>query len=164
MEYHIGVDLGRIPVKDAAGPDDYPHLKKVEHRAKMAGYFGIKKQDIGHTYYLGKNYEKSIEKLESVSSKEQNEKFDKLLKEFLRFDLESSEIIATLYAGWNNLLLEGKTPNDEEIVYESRENWSKRKLTIPRERFFKALEWMRKDEIGLVPSGIGLKVEKPRKS
>jgi len=164
MEYHIGVNLGRVPVKDPAGPDDYPHLKKVEHRAKMAGYFGVKKQEIGHTYYLNKNHQKAIDKLESVISKEQNEKFDKLLNEFLRFDLESSEIIATLYSGWNNLLIDGKTPSDEEIVYESRENWSKRKLKIPRERFFKALEWMRKEEIALIPIGNGLKVEKPRKS
>jgi len=89
---------------------------------------------------------------------------DRLLDMFLKFDLEHSEIVATLYAGWNNLLLDGKTPSDEEIVYESRENCPKRKLGIERESFFKVLNWMRKKEIGLIPSGNGLKVEKPRKS
>lgn len=82
---------------------------------------------------------------------------------FLKFDLERAEIIATLYAGWNNLLIDGKMPTDDEIVYESRENWSKRKLTIDRERFYKALQWMRKDEISIVPIGFGTKVLKPNK-
>jgi hypothetical protein len=61
--------------------------------------------------------------------------------------------MATLFAGWNNLLLEGKQPTDEEIVYESRENWSERKLGIDRELFFKALSWMKEHE--LVPTGKG---------
>ena len=36
VEAHLGIDLGRTPVKDAAGPNDYPHLKRVEYRARKA--------------------------------------------------------------------------------------------------------------------------------
>src|SRR3546814_6216183 len=39
MEALVGIDLGRVPFQDAAGPNDFPHLQKVEHRARMAGYF-----------------------------------------------------------------------------------------------------------------------------
>lgn len=161
VEYHLQIPLGRIPVKDAAGPDDYNHLKKVEHRAKMAGYFTVTKQKIGHTYSASRNITKAINNLEGKLTTEKKEQLDNLIKIFLKFDLESAEIIATLYASWNNLLIDGKVPTDKEIVFEARENWSKRKLTIKKERFFKALQWMRKDEIALIPIGFGEKVLKP---
>lgn len=162
VEYHLRIPLGRQPVKDAAGPDDYPHLKKVEHRAKMAGYFSIQKKEIGYTYSSTKESGKAIEKLESTISVEKNKQLDHLIASFLNFDLEVAEIIATTYAGWNNLLITGNSdPSDEEIVYESRENWSERKLTIKRDRFFKAIEWMRKNEI--VPTGYGAIVPAPKK-
>ncbi len=161
-EYHIHIPLGRNPVKDAAGPNDYPHLKKVEKRAKMTGYFSINKikGKLGYSYKSGKNISKAISGLESKITEDQVRQLDNLIEMFLKFDIKSSEIVATLYAGWNNLLLDGKTPTDDEIVYESRENWSKRKLSIKKERFYKALNWMRKEEIALVPSGYGLPVTK----
>lgn len=162
VEYHLQIPLGRQPVKDAAGPDDYPHLKKIEHRAKMANYFAIQKRDIGYFYSSTKNSDKAIEKFQSALSAEKNKQLDDLIALFLKFDLEVSEIIATTYAGWNNLILNGNAnPSDEEIVYESREKWSERKLKIARERFFKAIAWMRKNEI--VPTGYGTVVPFPKK-
>lgn len=162
VEYHLQIPLGRQPVKDAAGPDDYPHLKKVEHRAEKAGFFNKINKSIGHSYSSTRNSNKVIEKFESSLSVEKNKQLDDLIALFLKFDLEVSEIIATTYAGWNNLILNGNAnPSDEEIVYESRENWSERKLKIARERFFKAIEWMRKNEI--VPTGYGAVVPFPKK-
>jgi len=162
VEYHLQIPLGRQPVKDAAGPDDYPHLKKIEHRAKMANYFAVQKKDVGYSYSSAKNSDKVIEKFQSALSLEKNKQLDNLIALFLNFDLEVSEIIATTYAGWNNLILNGNvSPSDEEIVYESRENWSERKLKIARERFFKAIEWMHKNEI--VPIGFGDVVPFPKK-
>ena len=38
-------------------------------------------------------------------------------------DTKCCEIIATLYAAWNDLLLLGKSPSDEEIVIEATEKW-----------------------------------------
>lgn len=160
VEYHIDVALGREPVKDAAGPDDYPHLKKVEHRAVKAGYFIIDPKPIGYSYLAGRNIDKVIRKFEESIEEPQNNKVNNLINLFLKFNLEQSEIVATLYAAWNNLLLAGKDPDDEEIVYEARENWSSRKLNIDRDRFFKALEWMRQKDISLVPRGAGLMVSK----
>jgi type I restriction enzyme, S subunit len=153
VEAEIGIDLGRVPVKDAAGPDDFPHLKKVEHRAKMKNWFGAKKLDIGYTYYPKSGIQKIISQIKEVLAKEDLNKIDQLINTFLPFDMVEAELRATLYAGWNNLLLQGNTPTDEEIVFESRENWSKRKLKIPREEFFMTLEWMRAN--GLMPVGKG---------
>jgi restriction endonuclease S subunit len=153
VEAHIGIDLGRVPKKDAAGPDDFSHLKKIEHRASKANWFAIKKLAIGHTYVSKPGMPKAIAKVKGSVSTDDLFKIENLIKTFLPFELEHAEVIATLYAGWNNLLLEGKKPTDEDIVCESRESWSKRKLTIERESFFKALKWMK--EHGYIPLGLG---------
>lgn len=160
VEAYIGIDLGRTPRKDAAGPDDYPHLKKVESRAAKAGWFRTERLQIGQTYVSRSGMPKIIKRVKEMLSAEDLNKIEKLIQTFLPFELEHAEVIATVYAGWNNLLLDGKTPTDEEIVYESRENWSKRKLTIEREKFFNALHWLRKHE--MVPVGVGKTVNKPR--
>ncbi len=161
VERKLGISLGRKAMKDAAGPDDYPHLKKVEHRAKMIGAFATVPLKIGHTYKAMKNMPKCIEKAQVALSKTDLEKVNELINTFLPFDLEHAELVATIYAGWNNLLIKQQIPTDEEIVYESRENWSKRKLTIPRENFFKTLNWMRAHHF--VPQGKGQLVLKNNK-
>ncbi|WP_259016800.1 restriction endonuclease subunit S [Emticicia fluvialis] len=161
VEYKLGISLGRTPVKDAAGPDDYSHLKAIEHRADKANWFGVKKLDIGYTYFSKPGAAKLIKKVKENVSKDELTDINNLIATFLPFTMEQAEIVATLFAGWNNLLLEGKLPTDEEIVYESRENWSERKLKIERERFFKALQWMK--EHNYIPEGRGKMVLKSEK-
>lgn len=164
VEYHLQIPLGRQPVKDAAGPDDYPRLKKVEHRAKMAGYFSVQKNKIGHTYISGKGIGKAITQFEKNLSEGQKQRVDQLLHLFLTFDLEQAEIVATVYAAWNNLLILGKKkPTNQEIVQEARYNWSDRKLGLEEYRFYKAIEWMQKDTVNLVPTGYGTLVDFPKK-
>jgi hypothetical protein len=63
---------------------------------------------------------------------------------------------ATVFAAWNNLLLDGRSTDDESIVREARENWHPDKLEIDRGRFFAALEWMKRNNV--VPKGEGKKV------
>jgi hypothetical protein len=67
---------------------------------------------------------------------------------------QQAEIVATIYAAWNNLILIGKNISDEDIVTEAREDWHNEKLKIPREKFFNAIEWMRKNPL-LIPNGNG---------
>ncbi len=49
VEASLGIELGRSPVKDAAGPNDFPHLKKVEHRARKTNCFDFKSINGAHT-------------------------------------------------------------------------------------------------------------------
>lgn len=65
------------------------------------------------------------------------------------------EIVSTLYAAWNDLLIEGKNPTDAEIIHEasSAERWHESKEKIATEKWPEALEWMRANR--LVPVGYG---------
>jgi len=158
VEAHLGIDLERVPVKAAAGPNDYPHLKKVESRAQKANWFSVRQQKADGAYVFHKEH--SFDALlgkTATALGERAAEVDVLINLLLPLDTRQAEIVATLYAAWNNLLLLGRAPNDEDIVYEARENWHASKLEIERERFFKGLEWMRKQ--GLVPVGRGRYVD-----
>lgn len=162
VETHLGIDLERLPVKDAAGPNDYPHLKKVESRARKANWFDVHQKKDGRAYVFTKGH--GFDALLGKTTQALGDRataVDELIKLLLPLNSRQAEIVATLYAAWNNLLLLGHSPSNEDIVYEARENWHESKLEIEREKFFKGLEWMRQQ--GLVPMGRGQYVAKKGK-
>jgi len=155
-EAWLGIDLGRTPVKDAAGPNDFKHLINMESRARKAGYFNFKLGANGMYRIIKFNrFDWLIAKTKTALG-DRCEEVERLLQRMLHMDVQQAEIFATVYAAWNNLLLDGKTPTDEEIVFEARENWHPNKLKIERQRFFIAVGWLR--EKGMVPEGKGRRV------
>lgn len=159
VEAHLGIDLGRTPVKDAAGPNDYPHLMKVEHRARKAGYFDFRRDGSRYVVSPLRGLNRLIERTQD-DLEEQYEEVVRLIGRMAKWDTEQAEIVATTYAAWNNLLLDGLPAAEEDIVRAAREDWHPDKLTIERGRFFKAIEWMREKEV--IPRGTGLRVaDKP---
>jgi len=158
VEAHLGIDLERMPVKAAAGPNDYPHLKKVESRARKANWFVVRQQkaDGAYVFHKERGFDALLGKIAEALGERATE-VDALIKLLLPLNTRQAEIVATLYAAWNNLLLLGRTSSDEDIVYEARENWHASKLEIEREKFFNGLEWMRKQ--GLAPVGRGRYVD-----
>ncbi len=154
-QYFLNLDLDRNPIKDAAGPNDFSQLKKVELRAQKAVFFSVNKINGRHEYKIGNQVSVVLEKARSVLGQKWNE-LEKLIDVFVPMDTQQAEIVATVFSAWNNLLIEKKPITDEAIVYEARENWHKNKLNIERDRFFKAIEWMKQK--GLVPKGTGKKV------
>ncbi|MCR4303072.1 MAG: restriction endonuclease subunit S [Gallionella sp.] len=153
VEAHLGIDLEREPVKAAAGPNDFPRLINAESRARKMNWFNVRKQKDG-AYVLTKG-----DKFDALLLKTRNalgeraDEVDALINKLLPLNRRQAEIVATLYAAWNNLLLLGRSPSDEDIVFEARENWHDSKLKIERDKFFRGIKWMR--EQGLVPSGKG---------
>jgi hypothetical protein len=81
---------------------------------------------------------------------------DAVIKLMLPMDMLQAEVFATVYAAWNNLLLDNQTPTDEQIVLAARENWHPDKLKIDRKNFFKTIDWIRKKNIS--PQGQGKRV------
>ncbi|HEY8750677.1 MAG TPA: restriction endonuclease subunit S, partial [Tepidisphaeraceae bacterium] len=128
IEARLGIDLGRKPVKDAAGPNDFNHLKKVEHRALKTNCFDFRRVS-GGAYRVQKlgGFDRLIEKTRTALG-ERCADVDRLLQWMLPMKWQQAEIVATVFAAWNNLLLDGKQPTDEQIVYESRENWHPEKM------------------------------------
>lgn len=161
VEAHLGIELDRAPVKDAAGPNDYPHLKKVESRARKVGWFDMQREPGATAYSLHKlaGFNELQMKTRKALGPRLNE-VEALLRLLLPLNTRQAEIVATLYAAWNNLLLAGQQPSDQQIIFEARDNWHPDKLKIELWRFEKGLVWMREHE--LTPRGQGRRVEARR--
>lgn len=158
VEAYVGVNLGRTPVRDAAGPNDFPHLKKVEHRASKAGYLTFARQASGGYRVTKKaGFDSLITKTRAALG-DRNQKLIELLDLMTPMTTKQAEIFATVYAAWNNLLMDGAPSTDEHIVRAAREDWHSDKLSIPRDKFFTAIEWMRTKD--LCPGGKGKRVER----
>lgn len=154
IEYHCGVDLERYPVRDAAGPDDYLSRMKLEHLANKRNWFSAHdKKDGSIVRYLPKRGFMSAAHKGSQEIGEKRNAVDNLLALMRPLDTKRCEIIATLYAAWNDFLLNDNSPSDEEIVRDVLNNWRPEKQLIPERRWLRALKWMR--ENALVPTGCG---------
>ena len=156
-EYILNIDLNRNPVKDAAGPNDFPHAKKVESRARKAGFYSVHKKGDYYDYKQGNSFNKVIQKAQD-SLGEKADALSQIIDILAPMSTQQAEIVATVYAAWNNLLLTQEEFSDEDIVTEARENWHKSKLAIERDKFFNAIEWVKKNQI-LIPKGNGKIVE-----
>ena len=156
VEARVGIELDRNPIKDAAGPNDYRHLKKVESRAEKAGFFSVRQSaGGGYTFVRKRRFDEPVRKTRKCLG-QYNDAVDAVIDDFLPMDTQQAEIFATVYAAWNNLLIEEKDVTDEAIVREARDNWHPEKLRIAPKRFLAAINWMRTK--GIVPTGSGKKV------
>lgn len=71
-----------------------------------------------------------------------------------------AEIIATLYAVWNNRILEGKTIKDGELLNDFYQ-WSDRKQQYTTEQVLLELQWLRTNQ--MEPRGFGKVIKKAKR-
>jgi len=143
----------------AAGPYDSPALHSIDSQLQKIKWF--KRQHIegesraysrlekadGYKQYLNSNFDVG-----------QQAVIDKLIRLFKTAKTIQCEIVATLYGAWNDFLIEGITPTDDEIVNEVLTNWHEEKGRISRDRWLSALNWMREKDI--VPVGYGFSTKR----
>ncbi len=157
-EAHIGLPLDGSPLRMAAGPLD-PWIYSFEKEGVHEGWFGIEKHTIRNKRkkirYIPKPglATKATEAIAVLA--DQKTEFNRLLNLFSSKNTEEAEIIATLFAAWNDFLLDGLSPNDEAIIHEVRENWHPDKARFTPAHLQQWLDWMKQNQ--LVPKG-----QKPR--
>ena len=145
----------------AAGPYDNHFTFNFYDQVTKAGWFDIQKNVVSNVQTkitAGKNNDKS-RKNYGYFSAEELAKVDALINYFKKSDYEQPEIIATLYAVWNNRKKK-QEPITDELLKEDFLNWDKKKLKY-KDRLDNALNWMRKK--GIVPDGWGEVIEKTNK-
>ncbi len=157
-EYCAQLDLHTEYARHAAGPYNPQVLRSIDAQLQKAKWFGYNKNNRGSKY---SKLEKSLEYVpyfESNFSQEQSDCIDRILGLLRTLDTEHCEIIATLYGAWNDFLIEGQTPGDDQIVDEVLTHWSEEKKRIDRSRWLKAVDWMRKNN--MAPCGYGNKTKR----
>jgi len=156
-EAHLGLDLGGRYMRDAAGPLD-KWIYKFEEEAAREQWFSVVEGATkeGHKkieYRKGPNLSAKAQEASSRLSAAQRSEFDRMLALLAQKPTVEVEIIATLLAAWNDFLIDGRQPNDDEIVREVRENWHPSKQRFSQAELRSWLAWLRQH--ALVPQGKG---------
>ncbi len=145
------VELGRVPYKDAAGPNDRAHMIAAERWAKRQGFFEfVERSGGGYDFKKLSNHSVMLAAAKTAL-KPVEAQLARVADILVRKDKEEAEVFDTVLAAWNNLVADGAQVTDTAIVYEARENWHPDKLRIPICKFQSAIEEIR--QRGLVPDG-----------
>lgn len=103
---------------------------------------------------IGPNYDAFEEKYGSYFS-EHSAEIDNLIQFVQPMNRRQIERVATLFAVWNDIILDGKSlPTDAEIVSEVISGWTDNKANIAYDTWLGTLNKMRDN--GIVPKGQGL--------
>lgn len=152
IESHCQVDLERTPVRDAAGPDDYPSRMKTESLAVKKSWYSTGRRGSMVTYVRKHSFSEAV-RVGARTLWKKKDAVDKLIQLMRPLDTKQCEIIATLYGSWNDFLLGGVTPTDDEIIHDILNNWQPDKLLIKRTSWLWGLKWLRDKK--LIPTGRG---------
>jgi len=145
--------------REAAGPLDNKLIYTNEAELKKQNWFKVvPREKYGHAYqpmakcgehvkYMGKRWANK----QAVISR--------LIELMKKWDTERCEIFSTTYAAWNDLIIWHKEVTDEAILNEVLNRWHDSKRRISKERWLKAIEWMRKEKF--IPTGFGKPTAQP---
>jgi type I restriction enzyme S subunit len=143
VEHLCDVNTGSSYHRDAAGPYDNRAMRSIDSQLLKQNWFEVQKTERRYRYVPmasrgghGKYFDRYFAGIRP--------KLDDILSTFRTFDTTSCEIVATLFGAWNDLALQGKAVSDDAILHEVLNNWHESKKRIPKERWLKALAWMRK--------------------
>jgi len=141
-EKRCGVDTGSTYHRQAAGPYDNRALRSIDSQLKKQQWYEAAKGENGYRYVrLNKagGHRKYFDRyFADVASP-----FDEIIATFRKSKTVQCEIVATLYAAWEDLLAENGDVTDDQIVEDVLHHWHPSKQQIEESRWRRELEWMR---------------------
>lgn len=155
-EAHVGIsEVGGNYLRYAAGPYDEALIQETEQGLETAGFYRAEpaNRDRRATHYAPlANAGLHTDELKALlgSRVQDLQTVIALLRDF---DKDAVEAIATLYAVWNDSLMDGNSPDDTAIIRGFLTEWHRDKERFKDEQLRHWLAWMRRN--GLVPRGNG---------
>lgn len=152
IENHIGFNFDTEYFREAAGPLDasiYECEKIITRRNK---WFSMKTSSYGVSYAPTNDVDK-YKKYYAKYFSEYNSEIERIIDVFRNYTTEQAEIIATLFAAWNDAIIDKKQFTDDDIVDDVLNNWHESKRRFPRQVWLRAMNEIRKNHI--IPKGYG---------
>ena len=147
-----GIDLGRQPIKDAAGPNDFQHMLRATDWAAQQGFFEFAPRASGNGYDFRKLANFDALWTEAVAAtRPVAAALERAIDPIVPMVSLEAELLATVHAAWNNLIRDRAVTTDDSIVKEARDNWHSSKLAIPEQKFRSTIKLIRAK--GLEPDG-----------
>jgi type I restriction enzyme S subunit len=151
IESIAGIDLGRQPMRDAAGPNDFQHMLKAEEWAQAHGFFEMVKTGDGYEFRKLSRFDEHMSRARQALAP-YLPRIEPVIDLLAPMDTEEAEIFTTVHAAWSNLLIDGMPTTDDAIVFAARDGWHRDKLKLPEHKFRRAIEQIRQKN--RVPTGL----------
>jgi len=156
-EAHAGVhEIGGRYERRAAGPFDPDLISEVERDLVASGMMSVR-QPAGRgsmvSYAVSRSWQPDRVRLAAMLGG-RLANFQELNAKFADLDTRGAEAVATLYAVWNDALIDGEACDDPRIIRGFLHEWHAEKRVKFREgELHTWLAWMRRN--GIVPTGQG---------
>ncbi|GEM_PF-1267590 len=146
---HAGVPLG-VPFRRWQYGPYYSGIREVETYAEGRRWFSNHSRQWGVEYIPGDAFTNALAFAPSFLHGRAGA-MREIAALLAGLDTDGAEAVGTLYAAWNDFLLDDVQPDDATIIREVRENWHAEKAKIPVAAWEHWLAWMRAHD--LTPRG-----------
>lgn len=142
-------------LRDAAGPHDRQLMAKVEVELQNHQWYErVERETIGHAYRPLSQAGRHRQAYSSAWSVAERATIEQVIELMQDWDTDHCEMTVTLYAAWNDFILEGRPVSDDAIVDEVMHSWNDTKLRFGKTEWLAVLAEMKKHKI-LIPTGFG---------
>ncbi|MEE1882866.1 restriction endonuclease subunit S [Pseudomonas soli] len=142
-------------LRNVAGPHDRHLMNQVEAgMQKHQWYERVERQTVGHAYRPLSQAGQHREAYNRTWSANEQANIEQVIELMRDWDTDRCEMTVTLYAAWNDFIIEGRPVTDDAIVDEVMHRWNDAKLRFGKEEWRAVLTEMKKHGL-LTPIGFG---------
>lgn len=152
IEKDIGFNFDNNYVREAAGPLSESIYKCESVISKKNKWIKVNKVKKHIEYEILSDFSKYSKYYDKYYSNYDNQ-IEEIIEKVKNYSTDKSEMVATLYASWNDFLIKKEDVTDIKIVKDVRENWNDTKKRFNEQKWLDVLKEMK--EIELTPKGYG---------
>lgn len=152
IEKEVGFDFDNNYAREAAGPLSEAIYKCEAVISRSNKWVKVNKVKKHIEYEILSDFNKYNQYYNKYYSG-YDDKIEKVIEIIKNCSTDKAEMIATLYASWNDFIIKGKKVSEIQIVKDVRENWHDRKKRFKEEEWLNVLDEMK--QIELIPRGNG---------
>ncbi len=152
IEKEVGFDFDNNYAREAAGPLSEAIYKCEAVISKSNKWVKVNKVKKHIEYEILSDFNKYNQYYNKYYSGYDDE-IEKVIEIIKNCSTDKAEMIATLYASWNDFIIKKEKTSNLKIVKDVRENWNDRKKRFKEKEWLNVLDEMK--QIGLVPKGNG---------
>lgn len=152
--YLIEKDIGFFNnnyVREAAGPLSEA-IYKCESVISKNKWIKVNKVKRHIEYEILSDFDKYNKYYEKYYSSYDNQ-IENIINIIKNYTTDKAEMVATLYASWNDFIIKKEEISDIKIVKDVRENWNDTKKRFKENEWLDVLKEMK--QVGLIPKGKG---------
>lgn len=142
-------------LRAAAGPHDRQLMNQIESELQNHQWYErIERETVGHAYRPLSQAGQHRQAYSSAWSVAEQATIEQVIELMRDWDTDRCEMTVTLYAAWNDFILEGRPVSDDAIVEEVLHSWNDTKLRFGKTEWLAVFAEMNKHKI-LIPTGFG---------